>query len=111
MAEYFETANKNPMLHASHLLSVRTQLRFGQIAELERLEQLASDATLSPKDYRDAWSVVALMLNASDESRRIYCQYLKDLQDQRAAGMLSRRRGANAMPWREMYIQFFAARS
>jgi hypothetical protein len=107
LAEYFETPGENPIQHPRHCKSVRSQLRYGQVAELERLEQLGSNADLTPKDYRDAWSVVALMLNASAGSRTVFCDYLKDLQEQRAAGLLSRRRGTSGLSWRDEYLQFY----
>ena len=107
IAEYFETVGTNRALHASHLSAIRTQIRYGQVAELERLEQLDSNATLTAKDYRDSWSIVALMLNSSEDSRNAYCEYLKDMQLQRSAGFLSHRLPRHLNSWREEYIRFF----
>jgi hypothetical protein len=107
MAEYFETLDDTPVCHASHLPAVQTQIRYGQVSDLERLEQMDPNTPLTAKDYRDAWSVVALMLNASQETKSVYCNYLQDMQQQRAAGLLSHRIAPKIRSWRDEYNRFF----
>lgn len=107
LAEYFETANNSPMEHATHRAAVQTQIRFGQVADLERLERMDSNSTMTAKDYRDAWSVTAFLLNASEQSKHAFQVYLSDLQSERAAGFLSHRLQPTIRSWRDDYMGFF----
>ncbi len=107
LAEYFETASANPLLHNTHNVAVRSQIRFGQITDLERLERIPSTADMTAKDYRDAWSVVAFLLNSSTQSQVALQTYLQDLQKERAAGFLAHRLKLTVQSWREDFSCFF----
>ena len=107
LAEYFETVNENPLDHATHRISVQTQIRFGQVADLEQLERMDSNSVMAAKDYRDAWSVTAFLLNSSVQSRNSLQAYLSDLQSERAAGFLSHRLQPGIQPWRDNFTMFF----
>ena len=107
LAEYFETANNNLLEHATHRASVQTQIRFGQVADLEQLERMDADATMTAKDYRDAWSVTAFLLNASVQTKNTLQLYISDLQSDRAAGFLSHRLQPSIHSWRDDYTRFF----
>ena len=108
LAEYFETANVNPLEHATHRVSVQSQVRFGQVADLEQLERIDSNSVMAAKDYRDAWSVTAFLLNSSVQSRNSLQVYLSDLQSGRAAGFLSHRLQPGFHAWRDDFTRFFA---
>ncbi len=107
LAEYFETANLNPLEHATHRISVQTQIRFGQVTDLEQLERIDSNSVMTAKDYRDAWSVTAFLLNSSVQSRNVLQVYLSDLQNERAAGFLSHRLQLGVQAWRDDFTRFF----
>ncbi len=107
LAEYFETASVNPLMHNTHSVAVRSQIRYGQITDLERLERIPSTADMSAKDYREAWSVVAFLLNSSSQSELALQTYLQDLQNERAAGFLTHRLKVTVQSWREDFSRFF----
>ena len=106
LAEYFETAT-NPLLHATHSVAVQSQNRYGQIPDLEQMERLPSTAEMSPKDYRDAWGMVAFLLNSSPRAQSALQMYLQDLQNDRAAGFLSHRLKPMVHSWRDEFTGFF----
>ena len=107
LAEYFETANDNPLEHVTHRVSIQSQIRFGQVADLEKLERMDSSSVMTAKDYRDAWSVIAFLLNSSAQSRNSLQVYLSDLQSERAAGFLSHRLQPGIHTWRDDFTKFF----
>lgn len=107
LAEYFETDHSVSWQHPIHGPAVRAQLRFGQIVQLEELEELRLE-TLDAKGYRDAWSVVAFLLNQGADGRSALQIYIGDLQKGTAAGFLSRRLSEGTRrTWREQFIQFY----
>ncbi|AMV33865.1 hypothetical protein VN12_17180 [Pirellula sp. SH-Sr6A] len=107
LAEYFETDHSDSWHHPIHGPAVRAQLRFGQIVQLEELEELRLE-TLDAKGYRDAWSVVAFLLNQGADGRSALQTYIGDLQKGTAAGFLSRRLSEETRrTWREQFIQFY----
>ena len=107
LAEYFETANFSLLEHATHRASVQSQIRFGQVPDLEQLERMDSNSTMTAKDYRDAWSVTAFLLNSSIQTKNSFQVYLSDLQSERAAGFLSHRLQPVVQSWRDDYTKFF----
>ncbi len=107
LAEYFETASGNPLEHGTHRVSVQSQLRFGQVPDIEQLEGMNSNAELSAKDYRDAWSITAFLLNSSVQSKNALQSYLSDLQNERAAGFLSHRLKPSNHLWRDEFARLF----
>ncbi|MEQ1828394.1 MAG: hypothetical protein ABL921_20705 [Pirellula sp.] len=107
LSEYFETVFRSPVEHGSHLAAICTQVKFGQIADLHRLEQTDASEGLSPKDYREAWSVIAMLLHSSPETRDALRGYLQDLQSKRAAGFLSHRISTIVPSWRTAYGEFY----
>lgn len=108
LAEYFETASESPLEHTTHRVSVQSQVRFGQVPDLEQLERMDSNSVMTAKDYRDAWSVTAFLLNSSLQSRNSLQVYLSDLQSERAAGFLSHRLQPGIHWWRDDFTRFFS---
>ncbi len=107
IAEYFENTEENPTYHPAHSPAVQTQLRYGQVVEIEELENHAY-SQLDAKGYRDAWSVVALLLHHSDETRQSLRTYVSDLQSGAAAGLLIRRLSKETRAnWREIYTVYY----
>lgn len=111
LAEYFETALPDRLAHREHAQGVLAQIRYGQVPEIEELEQWHVDVALESKQYRDAWSVVAFLLHHSPESRAAFQQYLKDLQSGSAAGYLGRRLSRELRQnWRKEFLRFYQRR-
>ena len=107
LAEYFETATGIPLEHATHRVAVQSQLRYGQIPEFEQLEAIESNSAMSAKDYRDAWSITAFLLNSSVQSKKSFQSYLVDLQNERATGLISHRLKLPNHTWRNDFDGFF----
>jgi len=107
LAEYFETANVNPLSHSTHSMAVQSQVRYGQIADLEQMERMPASSPMSAKDYRDAWSVVAFLLNSSSQTQMTFQTYLQDLQNDRAGGFLTHRLKPAAHSYRDDFSCFF----
>ncbi len=111
IAEYFETPIRDPHLHPDHLNAVQAQIRYGQIVDLDSLEQ-ANHVYLEAKDYRDAWSVVNMLIHHSPETHQALTQYISDLTNGTAAGFLSRRLPKEIRTnWRQHYLDFYATRT
>lgn len=111
LAEYFETDHSISWQHPIHSPAIRAQLRFGQVVQLEELEAMRFE-TLDAKGYRDAWSVVAFLLNQGADGRSALQAYLADLQKGTAAGFLSRRLNESTrLSWREQYTRFYQEQS
>lgn len=107
LAEYFETSSGQLIHHASHLKSVQQQIRFGQIVDLQTIETTEMQQGLDGKGYRDAWSIIAFLLNASTETRAKYQQYLQEQQSKQAARLLSHRIREANIHWRSQFATFF----
>lgn len=107
LAEYFETTDANRVHHPVHREAVRTQLKFGQIPELEPLELIPSHSEMNALEYRDAWSLVAFMVHHSDASRGTFRTYIDDLFKQRAVGLLNARVRESVPQFRDEFTQFF----
>ncbi len=107
LAEYFETASDYPLEHVTHRVAVTSQLRYGQVPDIERLENMDSNTALSAKDYRDAWSITAFLLHSSAQSKNSFQSYLADLQNERAAGFLSHRLKPPNHLWRDEFDRLF----
>ncbi|MFN7448223.1 MAG: DUF1570 domain-containing protein [Pirellula sp.] len=112
LAEYFEVESTEKGSHPTHRHAVESQLRYGQVVQIEDFEQNQNATTLSPKEYRDAWSIVAFLLNHNEESKNALRAYIEDLRTGAAAGLLSRRLPAKSRSeWRDNYLQFFRSQS
>lgn len=108
LAEYFEVESTEKASHPTHRHAVASQLRYGQVVQIEDFEQLQNVTSLNPKEYRDAWSIVAFLLNHSDESKQALQAYIEDLRTGAAAGLLSRRLPAKSREnWRDDYLQYY----
>lgn len=112
LAEYFEVESSEKGSHPIHRYAVVSQLRYGQVVQIEDFEQSQNVTSLSPKEYRDAWSIVAFLLNHNDESKQALQVYIEDLRTGAAAGLLSRRLPAKSRSnWRDDYLQYYRSQS
>ena len=77
LAEYFETDLSQPGRRAGRAStrSPRTSAS-GWSPNLERLESLTDIRQMTPRDYREAWAWVHLLLNGPDPGRSILMGYL-----------------------------------
>ncbi|WP_165235457.1 hypothetical protein [Aquisphaera insulae] len=75
LAEYFE-ARPDPDGRDEHLRKLPGDLRSGWVPDLARLEGLSDIHEMTPRDYREAWAWVHLMLDGEASDRTILLDYL-----------------------------------
>jgi hypothetical protein len=63
LAEYFETRTDAIDAQHEHLARIPEDLKQGWVPDLPRLESLTDIHQMTPRDYREAWAWVHLMLN------------------------------------------------
>ncbi len=76
LAEYFETQADAPDAQNEHLAKIREDLRQGWTPDLPRLESLTDIHQMTPRDYREAWGWVHLMLGGDRPSDSLLVNYL-----------------------------------
>lgn len=82
LAEYFEVpaeqrSHDNPHLKSLKKWNSRLTWR-PQVGELSAKEEMSQ---MSPRDYRDAFSVVHFLIHGPPEAREIFRSYLKEIED------------------------------
>jgi hypothetical protein len=86
LAEYFELPPANRGVNPDHI----KHLMFARY-DLGRLEQLTEVEQMTTAEYREAWAWVHLMLNTSEETRKVLIGYLRELRQTRSPGALRAR--------------------
>jgi hypothetical protein len=110
IAEYFEDPNPNRLSHRNHRATIEKQIRYGQVPRIDELASVENAPTLSPKEYRDAWSVVAFMMNANETTRSVLLKYLRDARETSIHLDLERQLPtAERAAWRSNYINLFSS--
>jgi hypothetical protein len=108
LAEYFETVGNDPTRHSAHLQGLRSEVRYGQIVDMERLERLPNHQELDSKEYRDAWGAIVMLLHSSESSRKMYQAYLRDQQSKRATRLLSKQwQLTTNESWHDSFTKFY----
>jgi hypothetical protein len=77
LAEYFETPIDTIDAQHEHLARIPEDLKEGWIPDLSHLESLTSIHQMSPRDYREAWAWVHLMLSNEMPGSSPLLDYLK----------------------------------
>ena len=80
LAEYFETRSDAIGLQDEHLERLRDDLKQGWKPDLPRLESLTDIHQLSPRDYRESWAWVHLMLEPRSPGDSLLVSYLNQEQ-------------------------------
>jgi hypothetical protein len=75
LAEYFESPS-DPSGRDEHMSRLPEDLRNGWTPDLARLEGLTDIHDMTPRDYREAWAWVHLMLEGSPPGKTILLDYL-----------------------------------
>jgi Protein of unknown function (DUF1570) len=66
LAEYFEDDLAQPGVDRDRIAQTNKDLSTGWVPNLPRLESLTDIREMTPRDYREAWAWVHLLLNGSD---------------------------------------------
>lgn len=86
LAEYFEVGPYQKGLNSAHLTYLKNQHNFQP--NMPRLEQLASGAEMTQRDYAESWAWVHFLLESDVDKAHLLTDYLADLQ-QGESSMLS----------------------
>jgi hypothetical protein len=85
LAEYFESDLTKPGALAERLAPITADLKSGWQPDLPRLESLADIREMTPRDYRESWAWVHLMLNGSQPGRSVLLSSLAGLKEKPGA--------------------------
>ena len=80
LAEYFETHPDAIDARDEHLTKLPLDLKQGWVPDLARLEGLTDIHQMSPRDYRESWAWVHLMLARDGPGKSLLLDYLGDLR-------------------------------
>jgi hypothetical protein len=78
LAEYFETPTDAPYAQQEHLAKIPDDLKNGWTPDLPRLESLTDIHQMTPRDYRESWAWVHLMLGAGPPGNSPLIDYLEE---------------------------------
>ncbi len=76
LAEYFETRADMLDIQDEHMARLPEDLKKGWIPDLPRLESLSDIHEMTPRDYREAWAWVHLMLGDTVQGKALLIDYL-----------------------------------
>jgi hypothetical protein len=85
LAEYFESDLTSPGALAERIAPITTDLKSGWQPNLARLESLTDIREMTPRDYRESWAWVHLLLNASEPGRSVLLTALAGLREKPGA--------------------------
>ncbi len=94
LAEYFEMPPGRRAFDHPHLETVRRELRWRMLVDLERLENLRDMSQMGGKEYRGSWAWVHFFLNGPPEVAEEFRAYLRNIQHGYPNGRLSERLAA-----------------
>lgn len=97
LAEYFEGPDGRDGLNPEHIARLPDDLKAGWKPDLARLEKLANVREMTPRDYRESWAWVHLLLNGPPPGKAALLAYLADLREepQKANSLASRLRSTD----------------
>ncbi|HMF37156.1 MAG TPA: hypothetical protein VKF17_10970 [Isosphaeraceae bacterium] len=76
LAEYFETRTDTIDVQDEHMAKLPEDLKKGWTPDLPRLESLTDIHEMTPRDYRESWAWVHLMLGDSPQGKSLLIDYL-----------------------------------
>ena len=76
LAEYFETRTDTLDVQDEHIAKLPEDLKKGWTPDLPRLESLTDIHEMTPRDYRESWAWVHLMLGDSAQGKSLLLDYL-----------------------------------
>jgi hypothetical protein len=95
LAEYFESDLTKPGALAERIAPIATDLKSGWQPNLARLESLADIREMTPRDYRESWAWVHLLLNGSQPGRSVLLTALAGLKEKPGALGLTEKGATN----------------
>ena len=84
LAEFFEGSRGGTRVEEDHLPRLLADLQQGWQPDLQRLESLTEIHQLTPRDYREAWAWVHLLLTEPRVGRPLLLGYLQTCRDRSA---------------------------
>jgi hypothetical protein len=97
LAEYFESDLSKPGALAERIAPITADLKGGWLPDLARLESLSDIREMSPRDYRESWAWVHLLLNGSKPGRSVLLTALAGLNDKPGKLDLTQKGATNAL--------------
>jgi hypothetical protein len=89
IAEYFELPPEHQGVNTTHVYHLRRDLAKGNCKlSLARLEGLKEVSEMNPREYRESWAWVHLMLRGEPDARTALLSYLQQLRGKRHPGLL-----------------------
>jgi hypothetical protein len=79
LAEYFENDLAEPGAESERIDLIAKDLAGGWSPSLARLESLSEIKEMTPRDYREAWAWVHLLLNGSQPGKPLLLGFLADI--------------------------------
>ncbi len=76
LAEYFETRSDTLDVQDEHMAKLPEDRKQGWTPDLPRLESLTDIHEMTPRDYREAWAWVHLMLADGSQGKAVLIDYL-----------------------------------
>jgi len=95
LAEYFETDLAQPGADRERIDHLASDIAAGWSPSLERLESLSDIRAMTPRDYREAWGWVHLLLNGSEAGKPLLLGALVELNQQQGKLRLSEKGATN----------------
>ncbi len=77
LAEYFESGRRGIEGKDDHLAKISKDLESGWVPDLARLESLKGIREMSPRDYRESWAWVHLLLESETPNRSPLIDYFR----------------------------------
>ncbi len=97
LAEYFECDLKQPGAERDRIDAINTDLAGGWLPNLERLESLSDIREMTPRDYRESWAWVHLLLNGSEPGKPVLLNSLAALNEKPGKLGLTQKGATNAL--------------
>jgi hypothetical protein len=88
LAEYFESGPDSIDARDEHLTKLPDDLKEGWLPDLSRLESLTDIHQMTPRDYREAWAWVHLMLASDGPGGSVLLDYLGETRSGNRTGTL-----------------------
>jgi hypothetical protein len=97
LAEYFESDLTRPGALGERIAPITADLKSGWLPDLARLESLSDIREMSPRDYRESWAWVHLLLNGSKPGRSVLLAALAGLNEKPGKLNLTEKGATNAL--------------
>jgi hypothetical protein len=97
LAEYFESDLKQPGVERDRIDAINADFAGKWQPDLERLESLSDIREMTPRDYREAWAWVHLLLNGSEPGKTVLLNALAAINEKPGKLGLTEKGATNAL--------------